>query len=133
MKKLLSASLLCGFLLLTALVANAQNATASFDTKKKNGYTLSVAFTVKNGEVKSISVDEWTPINRSFHERGIEAERGDDNSTWTDNGDTTTIESDGLSVKITRRGNGYLVETDWSGAKVLFTRVGTKYFGKMLR
>ena len=63
--------------LLTAAVANAQDATAKFEITKKSGYTLSVSFTAKNGTVQSVSVNETTPINKSFHERGVEGTRGD--------------------------------------------------------
>lgn len=133
MKKLASVCLFCGFLWLTAVVADGQNASVNFEIKKKNGYTLNISFTVKNGKVRSVSVDEWTPVNQSFHERSVESTRGDRGSLWTESGDTTSIESDGLSVSITKKGNGFLVKTEWSGEQVLFTKKGTKYVGKMLR
>lgn len=132
MKKLISIGLLGGFLWLSATIADAQTATATFETKRKSGYTLSIAFTLKNGKVQSVSVDEWTPVNKSFHERGVEGARGDGDSTWTDKGSTTSIERDGSSVSITKRGGGFLVTTDWSGVQVLFTKTGAKYVGKIL-
>ena len=132
MKKLISIGLLGGFLWLSATIADAQTATATFETKRKSGYTLSIAFTLKNGKVQSVSVDEWTPVNKSFHERGVEGARGDGDSTWTDKGSTTSIERDGSSVSITKRGNSFLVTTDWSDVQVLFTKTGAKYVGKIL-
>lgn len=132
MKKLISIGLLGGFLWLSATIADAQTATATFETKRKSGYTLSIAFTLKNGKVQSVSVDEWTPVNKSFHERGVEGARGDGDSTWTDKGSTTSIERDGSSVSITKRGGGFLVTTDWSDVQVLFTKTGAKYVGKIL-
>lgn len=131
-KKLISIGLLGGFLWLSATIADAQTATATFETKRKSGYTLSIAFTLKNGKVQSVSVDEWTPVNKSFHERGVEGARGDGDSTWTDKGSTTSIERDGSSVSITKRGGGFLVTTDWSDVQVLFTKTGAKYVGKIL-
>lgn len=133
MKKLVSVSLFFSFLWLTAVIANAQNVTAKFEIKKKSGYTLSISFTVKNGKVRSVAVDEWIPVNKSFHERAVEGTRGDDASTWKDSGNTTSIESDGQSVSITRQASGFLVKTDWSDVKVLFTKNGTKYVGKILK
>jgi hypothetical protein len=130
MKKLISIGLLGGFLWLSATIADAQ--TATFETKRKSGYTLSIAFTLKTGKVQSVSVDEWTPVNKSFHERGVEGTRGDGDSTWTDGGGTTSIERDGSSVLITRRGSGFLVTTDWSDVQILFTKIGVKYVGKIL-
>ena len=131
MKKFASVGLFCGFLWLSATIADAQTATATFETKRKSGYSLSVAFTLKNGKVRSVSVDEWTPVNKSFHERGVEGGRGDGDSTWTDSGNTTSIERDGSSVSITKRGSGFLVTTDWSDVQVLFTKTGAKYVGKI--
>jgi hypothetical protein len=119
--------------LLTAAVANGQSATPKFEITRKSGYTLSVSFTVKNGTVQTVAVNETTPINRSFHERGVEGTRGDEASTWTDNGNVTTIESDGMTVAITRRPNGLLVTMDWSNVKVLFTKTGAKYVGHILK
>jgi hypothetical protein len=119
--------------LLTAAVANAQSATAKFEITKKSGYTLSISFTVKSGTVRSVSVNETTPINKSFHERGVEGTRGDDASTWTDTGNVTTIESDGMTVSVTRRPNGFLITMDWSSVKVLFTKAGAKYVGHIVK
>jgi hypothetical protein len=119
--------------LLSTNLVSAQNVTANFEIKKKSGYTLNISFTVKNGKVRSVSVDEWTPINKSFHERGVEGTRGDDASTWTDNGNTTSIESDGQSVSIIKQTNGFLVKMDWSDVKVLFTKTGAKYIGKIVK
>src|ERR1700760_4359801 len=105
--------------LLTVIATNAQNATANFEIKKKSGYTLNISFTVKNGKVQSVSVDEWTPVNKSFHELGVEGTRSDGASTWTDHGNTTSIESDGSSVSIIRQNSGFLIKMDWSDVQVL--------------
>jgi len=118
--------------LLTTIIVSAQNAKAKFETKKRGGYTLSIIFTVKNGNVRSVSVDEWRPVNKSFHEYGVEGTRGDGASTWKDSGNTTSIENDGQSVSITKKNNGFLVIMDWSGVKVLFTKIGAKYVGKIV-
>lgn len=129
-KKILAIYIL---ILSATLLTFAQTGNGTFTLKKKNGYSLNISLTVKNGKVRNVSVDEWIPVNKSFHEYGVEGTRGDDGSTWTENGSTTSIENDGQSVSIIKQKNGFLVKPDWSEVKVLFTKNGAKYVGRIVK
>lgn len=132
MKKLLSVGLFLGLLWLTASTVGAQTGKANFATKKKNGYTLNISFTVRNGKLSEVSFSEWRPVNQSFHECGVEGKRGDGQTTWTERGNTLVVDQEGTSLTIIKRGTGYLVKANCSAMQVFFTKVGAKYVGKML-
>jgi|GEM_PF-6954866 len=133
MKKLLSIGIFFGVLFLTGLTVNAQTTTAKYKVEKKNGYQLEISLTITNGKIQDISLNEFRPVNQSFHECSFEASRNDGISVWTMSGNKISIASGyGDHLFVTNRKNGFVVSTDCSGVKVLFVKKGSRYVGKML-
>ena len=115
---------------------NPHDGSGEFHYSRKTGLDLTVSLEVTNGKIQKMSYSEWWPVNRSAHECGFDAARGDTDSKWTDHENTTTIVSDGdddSAVTITNRADGLLVQSRCDDKlKVLFVWREGKYSGRLL-
>ena len=113
---------------------NPQDGSGEFHFSRKRGIDLTVSLQVTRGRVQKISYSEWAPVNRSAHECGFDASRGDDESKWIDRGDTTTISNgdDDTLITITTRPDGLVVKSGCDpDLKVLFVWRDGKYVGRI--
>lgn len=122
-------------LLLAPAVGRAQAGSGEFHLKRR-GIDLTISIAVANGKVQKIAYSEWTPVNRSAHECGLEAARDNGDSKWTEKGDTTTVSVDGdegSSVSIRSRADDFLITSACNDTKVLFVKTGDKYVGRIVK
>jgi hypothetical protein len=136
MKRLVWFIIICAGLFFAAGSANAQDGSGEFHLARKNGYDVTASIQVMNGKLKKISYSEWTPINRSAHECGIEGSRGDADTKWTDRGNTTTIsteDDDPGALTVTKRADGLVVQSRCNDLKILFAWRNGKYFGSLIQ
>lgn len=127
--------LVCAALHFGGPTTRAQNADGEFHLKRKSGYEITVSLKVVDGKTQQISYSEWTPINRSAHECGMDAARTDGTSKWTEHGNTLTVatDDDSSTISITTRADGLLIRSRCNDVKILFSRQGDKYVGRVLR
>jgi hypothetical protein len=115
---------------------NPPDGSGEFHLSRKKGLDLTVSIQVANGKVQKISYSEWTPVNRSAHECGFDASRGDNDSTWVDRVNTTTITSEDdeySTITITTRPDGLMVQSRCDNQlKILFVSRDGKYVGRLL-
>jgi hypothetical protein len=115
---------------------NPQDGSGDFHFSRKRGIDLTVSIQVAKGRIQKISYSEWTPVNRSAHECGFDASRGDDDSKWIDRGNTITITNDDddyTMITITTRADGLVVQSRCDpDLKVLFVWRDGKYVGRIM-
>jgi len=115
---------------------NPQDGSGEFHFSRKKGIDLTVSIQVAKGRVEKVSYSDWYPVNRSAHECGFDAARGDDESKWIDHGNTTTITSGGdedTMITITTRADGLVVQSRCDDLKVLFVWRDGKYVGRVIQ
>jgi hypothetical protein len=135
MKTYFGLILVCAVLHCGGAITQAQNANGEFHLKRKSGYEITVSLRVADGKTQQISYSEWTPINRSGHECGMDASRNDGTSKWTEHGSTLTVttDDDSSTISITTRADGLLIQSRCNDLKILFSRQADKYVGRVLR
>ena len=136
MNKLAQSLIVCAVLVVAPGAARAQDGKGEFHLSRKNAYDVTVSLQVANGKVQKISYSEWTPINRSAHECGMDAARDDGTTKWTERGNITTIASeddDASTMTITTRPDGLVVQSRCNSLKILFAWRAGKYVGRIIQ
>ena len=133
----LARSLIIGaVLVVTAGAVWAQDGSGEFHLSRKNGYEVTVSIQVANGKVQKVSYSEWTPINRSAHECGMDAARDDGTTKWTERANVTTVSSeddDSSTMTITTRADGLVVQSRCNNLKILFAWRAGKYLARIIQ
>ena len=128
--------IICAGLFAGAGSAHAQDGSGDFHLARKSGYDVTASIKVTNGKLQEISYTEWTPINRSGHECGIDGSRGSADLKWTDRGNTTTITQEGndmATLTVTKTAAGLEVQSACNRLKILFAWRNGKYVGRIMQ